>query len=114
MSRTKEERRRRRHARVRRKIEAKDPRPRLCVYRSNRYLTAQVINDQEGRTLAAVSSKGLSGTNLSERSHQAGLAMAEVAKGVGVSEVVFDRGGYLFTGRVRAFAQGAREGGLVF
>ena len=111
---TKEQKRTRRHARVRRAIATKNPRPRLCVHRSNRYISGQVIDDAQGHTLASASSKGLSGTNFTERAHAAGKAVAEAAVKNGVKEVVFDRGGYLYAGRVKAFAEGAREGGLVF
>lgn len=114
MTNTKEHKRTRRHARVRRAIATNNPRPRLCVHRSNRYISGQVIDDTKGHTLASVSSKGLSGNNFTERAHAAGKAIAEAAQAQGVSEVVFDRGGYLYTGRVKAFAEGAREGGLVF
>lgn len=111
---TKEQKRVRRHARVRRAIATKNPRPRLCIHRSNRYISGQVIDDEKGHTLAAASSKGLSGANFTERAHAAGKAVAEAAKAQGISEVVFDRGGYRYMGRVKAFAEGAREGGLVF
>lgn len=110
----KEQKRSRRHTRVRRSIESKNRRARLCVHRSNRYITGQVIDDATGNTVASVSSKGLSGKNFTERAQEAGQAIAQAAVKAGVTEVVFDRGGYLYTGRVRAFAEGARNGGLVF
>lgn len=114
MSNIKEQKRARRHTRVRRSIETKNPRPRLCVHRSNRYITGQVIDDETGKVLAAVSSKGLSGKTFTERAAEAGGIIAASARQSGVSKVVFDRGGYLYTGRVRAFAEAARKGGLVF
>ena len=114
MSQNKEQKRARRHTRVRRSIESKHARPRLSVHRSNRYIAGQVIDDGTNTTVAASTSKGLSGKTFTERAHQAGVAIAQAAVKAGVSEVVFDRGGYLYTGRVKAFAEGAREGGLVF
>jgi len=111
---TKEQKRARRHTRVRKSIAAKDARVRLCVHRSNRYITAQIIDDAKAETLAYVSSKGLSGKTYTERATEAGKAMAELAKKAGIEKVVFDRGGYLYTGRVKAFAEGARESGLEF
>ena len=114
MTNNKEEKRSRRHTRVRRSIESKHTRPRVCVHRSNRYITGQVIDDETGHTLASVSSQGLSEKTFTERAHAAGLQLAKSATKAGVTEVVFDRGGYLYAGRVKAFAEGAREGGLVF
>ena len=111
---TKELKRQRRHTRVRKSIASKDVRPRLCVHRSNRYITGQIIDDVQEKTLAYVTSKGLSGATYTERAAAAGKAMAELAKKAGIEKVVFDRGGYLFTGRVKAFAEAAREGGLEF
>lgn len=111
---TKEQKRIRRHTRVRKSIETKNPRMRLCVHRSNRYITGQVIDDVNHNTVASASSQKMTGKTYTERSAQAGKLVAELAQKAGVSEVVFDRGGYLYTGRVKAFAEGAREGGLVF
>lgn len=111
---TKTEKRDRRHARVRSTISGTVTRPRLAVYRSNRYLTAQLIDDVAGNTLAAVSSKTATGKTFTDRASEAGKLMAELAKKAGITEVVFDRGGFRYTGRVAAFADGAREGGLNF
>ena len=111
---TKTEKRTRRHARVRSQIKGTAERPRLSVYRSNRYIHAQLIDDVAEHTLVAVSTKGASGTNFTERATQAGSAMAEAAKSLGVEKVVFDRGGFRYTGRIAAFADAAREAGLQF
>ena len=114
MTQLKEHKRARRHARVRRAIATKESKLRLSVHRSNRYITAQIIDDEAQHTLQAVHSKQCTGSNFSERAFQAGKQLAEQAQKAGISEVVFDRGGYLYTGRVKALADGAREGGLVF
>ncbi len=110
----------RRQRRVRTKLRRKATRPRLSVFRSSRHIYAQVIDDAKGATLAAASSldKELRGKLKSgadkEAAKQVGLLVAERAKAAGVAAVVFDRGGYLFHGRVKALADGAREGGLLF
>ncbi len=114
MSVQKLESRRRRHNRVRKSIEAKHPRPRLCVHRSNRYISGQIIDDAQEKTLVASTSQGLSEKTFTERAYVAGKEIAEHAVKAGIRAVVFDRGGYLYAGRVKAFAEGAREGGLVF
>ena len=107
-------------ARIRRRIRAKVAgtagRPRLSVFRSNKYIYAQLIDDAAGRTLAAASSRegDLSGAAPVERSKAVGQRLAERAKAAGVEAVVFDRGGYRFHGKVAALAAGAREGGLQF
>lgn len=95
-------------------------RPRLSVFRSGRHIYAQVIADVEGKTLAAASTmdkdfkaKGISGAT-SDAAAEVGRMVAERAKAAGVTAVVFDRGGYLYHGRVKALADGAREGGLFF
>jgi large subunit ribosomal protein L18 len=111
----------RRKARVRRSLKKHaNGRPRLSVFRSGMHIYAQVIDDSEGRTLAAASSiekdlrsKLKNGGNTAAAS-EVGKLIAERAVGVGVKEVVFDRGAYLFHGRVKALAEGAREGGLSF
>jgi large subunit ribosomal protein L18 len=106
--------RHRRHRRVRKKISGTATRPRLAVYRSNRHIYAQVIDDVDGRTLAASSTlaEGVSGGDPTERAKAVGKTVAEKAKQAGVSSVVFDRGGFKFHGKVRAVAEGAREAGL--
>jgi large subunit ribosomal protein L18 len=105
--------RQRRHKRVRKKITGTPERPRLAVYRSNRHIYAQLIDDFAGRTLAAASSQTTSnGGNPQERAKAVGAELARKASEAGVSAVVFDRGGFLYHGQVRALAEGAREGGL--
>jgi large subunit ribosomal protein L18 len=104
---------RRRHRRVRKKITGTEERPRLAVYRSNRHIYAQVIDDVAGRTLAAASSLASSnGEDRKTRAKEVGRAIAEKAKEAGVTQVSFDRGGFQYHGRVAAVAEGAREGGL--
>jgi large subunit ribosomal protein L18 len=106
--------RRKRHERLRLKISGSTDRPRLSVFRSAKFIYAQVIDDTTGRTLAAASSResGLTGATKVDTARSVGRALAERAKAAGVSSVVFDRGGYQFHGRVRSLAEGAREGGL--
>lgn len=107
----------RRHKRVRGKISGTPGRPRLNVFRSGTNVYAQIIDDVNGTTLAAASSleKGFEGKGSNcEAAKKVGQAVAERAKAKGISAVVFDRGGYLYHGRVQALAEGAREGGLEF
>ena len=113
---TKEQGRLRRHRRVRSKISGTAERPRLAVYRSNLRIYAQLIDDEAGRTLAAASSldKDVAGAKRSEQAGMVGKLVAERAKQAGIGRVVFDRGGYLYHGRVKALADAAREGGLKF
>ncbi len=109
--------RRRRHRRVRKHLAGTQSRPRLAVYRSNRYIYAQVIDDDTGRTLAAASSqeKDLRSKTLSaDTATEVGKLVAERAKDAGISAVVFDRGGYKYHGRIKALADAAREAGLEF
>ena len=105
----------RRHRRIRRRIIGTAERPRLVVFRSNRGIEAQLVDDVDGRTLASASwvglKKGFKGTK-SEQAAEVGKVLASNAKKAGIEAVVFDRGGYLFHGRVKALADGAREGGL--
>ncbi len=106
-----------RHARVRGKISGTAERPRLAVYRSNAHISAQIIDDVAGTTLVAASTyeKGFEGIGSNkEAAHKVGLAIAERAKAKGITVVVFDRGGYVYHGRVSELAAGAREGGLEF
>jgi len=113
---TKEQGRLRRHRRVRSKITGTAARPRLAVYRSNARIYAQVIDDASGHTLVAASSldKDVAGSKRAEQAALVGKLLAERAKGAGVQTVVFDRGGYLYHGRVKALADAAREAGLEF
>jgi large subunit ribosomal protein L18 len=111
---TKREARLRRHRRVRSKISGTAERPRLVVFRSNRGIFAQLVDDETGRTLASASWTALSGSTGSktDQAREVGKALASAAKGAGVEQCVFDRAGYLFHGRVKALADAAREGGL--
>jgi len=106
----------RRHRRVRGKVSGTAARPRLAVFRSNRGIAAQLIDDTSGKTVAAASwldTKTFKG-NKSEQAVEVGRLLAEAAKKAGVESVVFDRAGYLYHGRVKALADSAREGGLQF
>ncbi len=109
----------RRHHRVRKKVAGTAARPRLAVFRSNKHISAQVIDDRSGRTLAAASSvekdlRGAGPTGNKVAASAVGHLVAERAKAAGVSQVVFDRGGFLYHGRVAAVADAAREAGLEF
>ena len=109
-----------RHRRVRKKVQGSGERPRLCVFRSLRYIYAQIIDDTTGHTLASASSlepaagKGSEPLPKLESSQAVGKLVAERAKEQGINRVVFDRGGYKYHGRVKALAEGSREAGLVF
>lgn len=105
----------RRHKRVRKKMMGTAEHPRLAVYRSNRHIYAQVIDDFEGKTLAAASSLGNGAAgDPKEQAKKVGVTVAEKAKAAGITKVRFDRGGFMYHGRVQALADGAREGGLEF
>jgi large subunit ribosomal protein L18 len=106
--------RRKRHERLRLRISGSAERPRLSVFRSAKFIYAQVIDDTSGRTLAAASSQEaeLVGSTKVDAARAVGKAVAERAKAAGVTSVVLDRGGYHYHGRVRSLAEGAREGGL--
>ena len=108
--------RQRRHRRVRGKVEGTAERPRLVVSRSNKGISAQLVDDLGGKTVAAASWQHLSKFkgSKSEQAKEVGKLLAANAKQAGVETVVFDRGGYLYHGRVKALAEGAREGGLKF
>lgn len=111
--RTNEERRRRRHLRVRRHLAGTTDRPRLVVFRSLKHIAAQIVDDTARRTLLAVSDQGIEGTK-TQRAAEVGKRIAARAKESGVTKIVFDRAGYRYHGRVKALADGAREGGLEF
>jgi large subunit ribosomal protein L18 len=114
---TVKEARERRHKRVRRRLVGSSERPRLVVFRSNRGISAQLVDDAAGRTLASASSLALPKSfkgNKTEQAAEVGKLLAANAKKAGIQTVVFDRAGYLFHGRVKALADGAREGGLRF
>ncbi|HEX6308959.1 MAG TPA: 50S ribosomal protein L18 [Longimicrobiales bacterium] len=112
----------RRHRRVRRKVAGTQERPRLVIHRSNKNMQAHIADDSTGRVLLGISTQtkeldGLRGSDEGTKSalaRAAGKLLAEKAKAAGITRVVFDRGGYLYHGRVAAFAEGAREGGLEF
>ncbi len=104
------------HKRIRRKVQGTTTRPRLAVYRSLNHIYAQIIDDEQGRTLVSASTtekdlRGATGGNL-EAATRVGRAIAERAVGLGIESVVFDRGGYLYHGRVKALTDAAREAGL--
>jgi large subunit ribosomal protein L18 len=113
---TNRQRRLRRRRRVRSRVSGTAERPRLSVYRSNRGVFAQLVDDTRGHTLAAVNwtEPELRDLAAGEQAKRAGQLLAERAKAVGVETCIFDRGGYKYHGRVRALAEGAREGGLAF
>jgi large subunit ribosomal protein L18 len=109
-----------RHRRIRTKLRGTDAVPRLCVFRSANHIYAQVVDDDRGASLCGASTlspgirEELKGLKKMEKSRRVGLLIARLAKEKGVERVAFDRGGYLYHGRVRALADGAREGGLKF
>ncbi|BCS80851.1 50S ribosomal protein L18 [Anaerocellum diazotrophicum] len=109
-----------RHKRIRKKVFGTSERPRLCVYKSLKYIYAQIIDDEKGHTLVAASSlepeikSRLSSTKSVEAAEYVGKIIAERAKEKGITKVVFDRGGYPYHGRVKALAEAARQGGLEF
>jgi large subunit ribosomal protein L18 len=108
------ERRFKRHLRVRNKVAGTAERPRLVVFRSLKHIYAQLVDDDARRTLATVSDLGIEEGKKGERATQVGKLIAERAKSAGISRVVFDRAGYRYHGRIKAVADGAREGGLEF
>jgi large subunit ribosomal protein L18 len=111
---TKEARRLKRRRRVRAKVGGTAARPRISVFRSNRGIAAQLVDDERGHTLAAVSwtEADLKGLKPMEQAGRAGQLLADRAKAAGIERAVFDRGGYQYHGRVKAFAEGVREGGV--
>ncbi len=115
---SKEIRRRKIHYRVRKSVKGTPERPRLNVFRSNRAIYCQLIDDRRGHTIAAASSRDAgiveAGSNKTEQARKVGKVIAEKALASNIQAVVFDRGGYLYHGRVKALADGAREGGLKF
>ena len=104
----------RRHARIRARVAGTATCPRLAVFRSNRFIYAQLINDDGGVTIAAADSRTEKGASARERAAAVGKAIATAAKGKGIEKVVFDRGGFQYPGVIAALADGAREGGLQF
>ncbi len=103
-----------RHSRVRSKIEGTSELPRLCVFRSNKNISCQVIDDETGTTLASATSLKLKNGGNIEGAKEVGKMIAEACKKAKITKVVFDRGGYLYHGRVEALAEAARENGLEF
>jgi large subunit ribosomal protein L18 len=110
----KAEKRDRRHRRVRAKVTGTAERPRLSVFRSNMALYAQLIDDVKGNTIGSASSLEIKGKKMMEKAVMVGETIAKVAKEKKISKVVFDRGGYVYTGRVKALADAARKAGLNF
>lgn len=112
--------RRRRHIRIRRRLAGTTEVPRLAVFRSRTHIYAQLVDDSSGKSLCGTSTldptlrESLAGKKKTDRSKMVGQRLAEIAKGRGIEKVAFDRGGYVYHGRVRALAEGAREGGLHF
>jgi len=113
-SKIKTEKRARRHNRIRSKVSGTEERPRLSIFKSNKYLSAQIIDDDAGKTLVALSTKTIKGKTQLEKANLLGKELASQAIGKKIKKVVFDRGGYIYTGKVQAVAEGAREGGLLF
>jgi large subunit ribosomal protein L18 len=111
---TRAEKRQRRHLRVRKKVAGTPERPRLVVYRSLKHIYAQLVDDTAARTLATVSDLSVSDGKKTEKSVEVGRRIAARAREAGITRVVFDRAGYKYHGRVKAVADGAREGGLEF
>src|SRR5438270_3103174 len=111
---TREQQRYRRHLRVRKKVTGTQERPRLVVFRSLKHISAQIVDDVAGRTLMTVSSTVIDSGKKTEKSLEVGKRIAARAKEAGITRVVFDRAGYRYHGRVKAVADGAREGGLEF
>lgn len=110
---TNRELRKRRHARVRARVQGTKSRPRLAVFRSNRFISVQLIDDTAGATLAASHGRDFKGSQ-AVQAKAVGVAIAKAAKAKGIVAVVFDRGGYRYGGQVKALADAAREGGLAF
>lgn len=110
---TNSELRKRRHARVRALVKGTAERPRLAVFRSNRFVSAQLIDDTAGKTVAAAHGREFKGSQ-SVQATSVGTVVAKKAKALGITTIVFDRGGYRYSGQVKALADAAREGGLTF
>ncbi len=112
---TKNEKRIVRHRRIRARLAGTSERPRLAIYRSNRSVYAQLIDDSKGHTLASIdAAKAATGKKLMEKVVAAGAEMAAKITKLGIKKVVFDRGGYIYTGKVKAFADAVRAAGIVF
>lgn len=114
MTLSKTQQRERRHRRVRAKVQGTEERPRLSIFKSNTRIVAQLINDDKGLTIAAISSASEKGKTPQERAEGAAATLAKQAIAKGVTKVVFDRGGYKYLGTIKAFADAARKAGLQF
>lgn len=108
------EKRTRRHVRIRSRISGTADKPRLSIFKSNKHISAQLIDDMNAKTLVSVHSREVKGKNMMEKASLVGESIAEKAKAKKIKEVVFDRGGFIYTGNVKAIADGARKGGLKF
>jgi large subunit ribosomal protein L18 len=104
----------RRHARVRAKVAGTAERPRLSIFKSHKYMYAQIIDDEKGHTLASFDSRSVKGTTPADRAKEVGLGIAKKAQTAKIKKVVFDRGGYMYAGKIKLIAEGARKGGLEF
>ena len=111
---TKRERRERRHKRIRAKVFGTSVRPRLSIFKSNTRIIAQIIDDEASKTLVAISSSNSDKKTMKERAIDSGKKIAKIAGKKKIKEVIFDRGGFTYTGNIKAFADGAREEGLIF
>ena len=103
-----------RHKRIRKKIIGTKDRPRLAVFRSSKHVYAQIINDEEGRTLAAANDLKMDKLQKTQKAYEVGKKLASIAAKLKIKKVVFDRGGFLYHGRIAKLGEGAREGGLQF
>ena len=110
----KTEKKNRRHAKIRTRLSGTSDRPRLSIFKSNRFMYAQLIDDEAGKTIASVSSMSIKKGTKSAQAKEVGTHIATKAKAAKISKVVFDRGGFAYKGRVKNVAEGAREGGLIF
>ena len=104
----------RRHKKIRAKVSGTAARPRLSVFKSHKFIFLQLIDDEKGKTLVSAWSKECKGKKPADRAREVGAELARKALGQKIADVVFDRGGYLYTGHIKAVADGAREGGLKF
>ncbi|MFA7252870.1 MAG: 50S ribosomal protein L18 [Candidatus Paceibacterota bacterium] len=104
----------RRHKKIRAKVFGTSDKPRLSVFKSNKYIYGQLINDDKAETILSLSSMKVKGKTFMDRCVETGKEIAKLAKAKKIDQVVFDRGGFKYVGRVKAFADGAREGGLKF
>jgi large subunit ribosomal protein L18 len=104
----------RRHKRIRARVSGTAARPRLSVFKSHKFIFLQLVDDEKGSTLVSAWSKDCKGKTPADRAKEVGIELAKKALGLKIASVVFDRGGYLYTGHIKAVADGAREGGLKF